>query len=237
MLRDNAYSWRPIADTDHRGQHRLAELGHVGDGFDAVRPQLVGRHRADAPQPPHRQRVQECQLAAGRNQQQAIRFGFLAGHLGEKFRPGDADGDRQPDPRPDVAAQPGGNLDRGSGDPPQPADIDESLVHRQGLHQRRGISEDLEHRVAGLRIGRHPWRNHHGLRAQPPRLGPTHCGAHAVGLGLVAGRQNDTAADDYRPSPEPRVVALLDGGIERVEVRMQDGRLGRHEHMFAPGCD
>ena len=98
MLRDSAYSWRPIAPPTSERQHGLAELGDVGDGLDAVRVQLVGGHRADAPQPAHRQRMQEGQLSTGRNQQQAVGLGFLAGHLGEELRPRDADGDRQADP-------------------------------------------------------------------------------------------------------------------------------------------
>ena len=44
-------------------------------------------------------------------------------------------------------------------------------------------------------------------------------------LGLVAGRQHHAAADDHRPAAQPRVVALLDGGVERVEVGVQDRRV------------
>ena len=187
-----------------------------------MRVQLVGGHRAHTPQPAHRERMQESQLTPRRNQQQAIRFGFLAGHLGEELRPRDTDRDGQSDPIADLAAQPGRDLHRCPGDAPQPADVQERLVHRNRLHQRRGVAENLEDRVAGLRVSGHPGRDHRGLRAQPSRLGAAHRGAHAVGLGLVAGRQYHSAADDHRPAAQGRVVALLDGGIERVEVRVQD---------------
>jgi hypothetical protein len=30
-----------------------------------------------------------------------------------------------------------------------------------------------------------------------------------------------------------RVVALLDGRVEGIEIGVQDRRLARHEHMFA----
>ena len=79
-------------------ERRLAELGDVGDGVDAVGVQLVGGLGADAPQPAHGQRMQERQLAVGRHQQQPVGLGLLAGHLGEELGAGDADGDRQADP-------------------------------------------------------------------------------------------------------------------------------------------
>ena len=77
-------------------------------------------------------------------------------------------------------------------------------------------------------------------------LASAHRGAHAVGLGFVARGEHDAAADDHRPSAQRRVVTLLDGCVERIEVSVQDGRRGerprdetlaRHEHMFAPGSD
>ena len=53
-----------------------------------------------------------------------------------------------------------------------------------------------------------------------------------MGLGLVAGRKHDTAADDHGTAAKARIVALLDGREERVEVGVQDRRLVQHEHMF-----
>ena len=71
---------------------------------------LSGGDRADAPQPLDRQRVQEGELAVGRHHQQAVGLGHAAGHLGQELRPGDADGDRQPDLLAHLAAQPHGDL-------------------------------------------------------------------------------------------------------------------------------
>jgi hypothetical protein len=49
------------------------------------------------------------------------------------------------------------------------------------------------------------------------------------------------AADDHRAAAQRRVVALFDGRVEGIEVRVQDvGCLNTrapHEHMFARGSD
>jgi hypothetical protein len=52
-------------------------------------------------------------------------------------------------------------------------------------------------------------------------------------LALVAGREDDTRADDHRPPDQAGIVTLLDRRVERVEVSVQDRCLITHEHMFA----
>lgn len=172
--------------------------------------------------------------------QQAVRLGLLAGHFGEELRSGNTDGDGQADAVAHVSAQPRGNLDRRTGYSAQPAHVEERLVHRDRLHQRRGVAEYLEHRVAGPQVGADPGRHHHGMGTQLSRLGSAHRRAHAIGLGLVADGQHHPGADDHRPAAQSRFVALFDRHVERVQVGVQDGRLatgrGPHEHMFAyPG--
>ena len=63
---------------DHGGKRGFAQLGDIGDGFDAVRVQLLGRLRPDAPQPAHRQRVQERKLAIGRDDETPVLVLLLA---------------------------------------------------------------------------------------------------------------------------------------------------------------
>ena len=237
---------------DHGTERSLAELRDVGDRVDAVGVQLLGGLGADAPQPAHRKRVQEGQFAVGRDQQQPVGLGLLAGDLRQELGAGDADGDGQPDVDADPLPQLRRDLHRRARHPCQPTHVEEGLVDRQRFDEGSGVAEHLEHRGAGLRVRRHARWHDDGVRTQLPGLAPTHRGAHAVGLGLVAGGEHHPAADDHGPPPQRRVVALLDRRVERVEVSVQDGRRAaspgdlptgrfvparRHEHMFASEYD
>lgn len=73
-------------------------------------------------------------------------------------------------------------------------------------------------------VGPHSGRHDDRLRAQSTRPFAAHRGPHAPGLGLVARGQHHAAADDHRPPAERGVVPLLDRGVERVEVGVQDRR-------------
>jgi hypothetical protein len=64
-----------------------------------------------------------------------------------------------------------------------------------------------------------------------------HRRADAVRLRLITGREYNPGADDHRPSTQVRVISLLDRRKERVDVGMENGRLFRHEHMFARRTD
>ena len=220
---------RPPEDRDER---RLGELGDLADGGDPALAELVGGDHPDTPEPFHRQGVEEGELAVGRHHQQTVGLGHAAGHLGEELGPGDPDGDGQADPLADLAPQPHGDVGRRARDPSQPADVEERLVDRQPLDQRRRVVEHLEHRLARLGVGRHPGLDHHRLRAQPAGLHAAHRRADPARLGLVAGREHHPGPDDHRAAAQPRVVPLLDRRVERVHVGVQDGRLA-HEHMFA----
>src|SRR6478609_1606227 len=104
--------------------------------------------------------------------------------------------------------------------------------------------KDLEYRVTGFGIRPHPRRHDERVGAELAGLPSAHRGANAVRLRLVARSEYDAATDDHRPAAQRGVVALLDGGVERVEISVQDGGRrpsrrshGRHEHMFAPRSD
>ena len=188
--------------------------------------------RPDAPEPLDRQRMEEGELAVGRHHEQTVGLRHATRHLGEELRPGHPDGDRQTDLLENLASQPHCDLGGGARDPSQPAHIEERLVDRESLDQRRRVFEHPEHRLARLGVRRHPGRDHDRLRAQAAGLCSAHRGADAACLGLVAGRQHDPRPDDHGPAAQATIISLLDRRIERIEVSVQDRRLV-HEHMFA----
>ncbi len=160
-----------------------------------------------------------------RDDEQAIRLRDAARNLGEELRARDPDRDREPDPLAHVASQARGDLGRRAGDAAHPAHVQEGLVDREPLDERRRVLEDLEHLLARLGVRAHSRRDDDGVGAQATCPPAAHRGADAVRLRLVARREHDPGADDHGAPPQPRVVPLLDRREERVDVGMQDRRL------------
>ena len=217
----------------HRHEGGLVEPRNLSDRGDAAVVQLGRGHPADAPEPFDRERMQERELGVGRHDEQAVGLGHAACHLGQELRPRHPDGDGQADPLADGPPQPGRDLDGRARDPAHPAHVEKRLVDRQPLDQRGGVLEHPVDRPARLGVCRHPRPHDDRLRAQAAGIRAAHRGAHAVRLGLVAGREHDSRPDDDRPPAQARVVSLLDRRVERVEIGVQDRRLGQHERMFA----
>ena len=214
-------------------EHGLVERRDLADRPQAAIVQLRRRDASDAPEPLDRQRVEERELRAGLDAQEPLRLRDRARHLREELRARDADGDREPDLVEHAPLQPRGDLGRRACEPLEPAHVQERLVDREPLDERRRVLEDLEHRLARLRVRRHSGRNDDRMRAESPRLALAHRGLHAVGLRLVARREHDAAPDEHGLPAQLRVVALLDRREERIEVCVQDRRGAHCEHMFA----
>ncbi len=168
--------------------------------------------------------MQERQFAVGRDQQQPVGLGLLAGHLGQELGAGDADGDRQPDAVADLRraaarrSRPGVPDTRRSPETSRKASSTDSGSTSGVVSWNTSNTASLACEYADIR-GEHD----DGVRAQPAGLASAHRGAHAVGLRLVARREHDAAADDHRPAAQRGVVTLLDRCVERVEVGVQDG--------------
>ena len=212
----------PHRATERRRQRGLRDPRDVPDGCDPQRAELPGGHLADSPEPLDGQRMQEGKLSLRRHDQEAVGLRHAARDLGEELRPGHADRDRQADALAHVAAQSHGDLDGGPRDPLQPAHVEERLVDRQPLDQRRRVFEHPVHRLARLGVGRHARLDDDRPRAQPAGLCSTHRRADAVRLGFVAGCQHHAPTDDHRPAAQTRIVSLLDRGVERIQVGVQD---------------
>ena len=107
------------------------------------------------------------------------------------------------------------------------------LVDREPLDKRRRVLEHAEERLARIGVRSHARWHDDRVRTELPGEPYAHRGADAVRLRLVAGGENDARADDHRPPAQRGIVALLHGGIEGVDVGVQDRRLRAHERMFA----
>ena len=111
-----------------------------------------------------------------------------------------------------------------------PAGVEERLVDREPLDERRRVLEDAEDGLARLRVRLHARRHDDRVRAEPAGAGrPSPC---EPAPWPRSSRRARRPADDDRPAAQARVVALLDRGEERVQVGVEDGGLAVHEHMF-----
>ena len=215
--------------SEQRYQHFLREPGDFPDGRDPVDAQLPRGDDADAPQPLHRELVKEHELALARHDEQPVRLRHAARDLREELRAGDADRQRKADTLAHLAPQPHGDARRTADTALHAAHVEERLVDRQPLDERRRVVEHLEHRLArrGVRVeaGAHDGR----VRAQAQGRPVAHRRADPAGLRLVTRREHDTHAHDHRPAAQAGVVPLLDRGEECIEIGVEN----RHEHMFA----
>jgi hypothetical protein len=177
--------------------------------------------------------VEEIQFFSRWDAQEAVRLRNAARDLGEELRARDADGDRDADALANLSSQPQGDLARRAREPSHPSDIEECLVDGKALDEWSRVLEHAVERLARVRIGGHARRDRDciGAKAAGPR--PTHRGADAERLGLVARGQHDAAADDHGAATKTRIVPLLDRSEKRIGVCVQDRRLAQHEHMFA----
>jgi hypothetical protein len=223
----------PRRRAERRDERRLGDLRDLADGPDSTFAQLAGGHLADAPEPLDGQRMEKVELTVARHDEQAVRLRHTARHLGEEFRPRDADRDREAHALEHVASQPHRDLGCRAFEPLEAAHVEERLIDGDPLDERRRVLEHLEHSLARLRVGGHPRPDNDSGGAQPSRARAAHRRPDAVGLGLVAGCQHDTRTDDDGPPAQAGVVPLLDRREERIEVGVQDRSDSRHEHMFA----
>jgi hypothetical protein len=128
--------------------------------------------------------------------------------------------------------QPRGDLGGRAGDPLHAANVQEGFVDRQPFDRRGHVFEDGVHRLARIGVRGETRRHDDRAGAEAPRAPPAHRRLDPTGLRLVAGGEHDAAPDDDGLSAETRIVPLLDGRVERVQIGVENRGLG-HEHMFA----
>ncbi len=164
--------------------------------------------------------------SVGRHHQQPVGLGNAARHFGEELGAGHSDRDGQPDLVENPAPQAASRSPSGFPKSAQATYIEEGLIDRNPFDQRRGVVENLEHRLACLRVGGDPGLDHDRMRAQAPGESPTHGAADPEGPGLVAGRQDHTRT---RRSPDDPA-----GGGCPAARPTRRRRRGRHEGSLPP---
>ena len=188
---------------EHGDQVALAERRDLPDRRQPAGVQLAGGDRPDAPQPLDRQRVQELQLLPGRHDNSPSGFATALATLARCLVVA----------TPTVIGNPTSSRTRvrnrsaicsgEPGDAPHAAHVQERLVDRDALHERRRVLEDLEHRLAGLGVGLHARlttiASGHSRFA---RRRPWHCGCRTP-----SPRSSRRAPRRHRRSPACREAA------------------------------
>ena len=162
----------------------------------------------------------------------------VGGHLGDEL------GRRHPDARreADLAAHrladlPGDRL-RGTEEGLAAGHVEERLVDRDLLEQRREPPEDLHDAPALAAVLRAVDGEEGAARAERGRRPERHRGMDAEGTGLVAGSRHHApgprvAPDDDRAAAQLGPVALLHRREERVEVDVEDRGAASHPPIIA----
>ena len=204
----------------------LADPLQIGDAMKTVAGEPRHAGLADAVDEARRFWRQEGRGLAAAEHGKAARLVEIGGDLGEEFVAGEPDRHRDAQRLLDLGGKPRQRLGRPHAVQPFGAgEIEERFVDRQRLDQRRQRQHHRPHFAAGLGIFLHIGPHHFGMRTKPQRLVHRHRRPDAVGARDIAARGDDTApaaADDHRLGGERGVVALFDGGVERVAIDVRD---------------
>ena len=153
--------------------------------------------------------------------------------LREELRSGDTDRDRQPDLVEHPPPEPRRDLGRRAREPLEAAHVEERLVDREPLDERRRVLEHLEHGLARLRVRRHPRRDDDRVGAEPPRLAAAHR--------RPARRTPSPRSWRRAPRPPPTITGRpRSARSSRCSTAAKNASRSawrivarRHEHMFA----
>src|SRR5574338_719906 len=116
-----------------------------------------------------------------------------------------------------------------------PRDVGEGFVDRDALDRRREIAEDRDGGVAEPLVFVEMSADKNQVGTELPRASSGHPASYSEGARFVGGRQHDPATDRNRLAAQMRVQQLFDGGVEGVEVGVENGGwgepVGHHTHQ------
>jgi hypothetical protein len=143
----------------------------------------------------------------------------------------EADRDRNPDIAFDGLGETGKDACRRRVmQPVRSAQIKKGLVDRQRLNGGREIAHHGAELPADNGVFFHVRANDDCVRAGFQSLEHRHGGMHAECAGDVAGSRHHAAApatDDHGLFGKARIIALFDGGVERIAIDVRDCEIGQ----------
>jgi len=102
-------------------------------------------------------------------------------------------------------------------------DVGKGLVDGNPLDEGREIADHLDGGVAQPLVVLEMAADKSELRTELARLPSRHAAAHPEGLGFVRSGKHNPTTDGNGSATQRRVKQLLYGGIESIQVRMEDG--------------
>ena len=212
--------------SDAPGELGFGAVLDVADRRESEHGEAPLRHGADAPDGADRPRPQKIARLLAPDHREAARLVAIRGELRQELAVAQPDRNRDAVPLLHLRHETGQRQRRRAAvHGGRPGKVEEGLVDRDGLHQRRQIAHHGAYRPPDARVFGHVRAHDRGLRAELQGLEHRHRRAHAVGPGDVAGGQHHAAraaADNQWFVAQTGVVALLDTGVESVAVNMRN---------------
>src|SRR5207248_1789529 len=115
------------------------------------------------------------------------------------------------------------NFGRGAEETRAAGDVRESLVDRDAFDERREITDDLYGGVTQPLVLFEMAADKNELRTKLACPPSRHPAMDSEGLGFVGGGKHDPAAHRDRLAAQRGVEQLFDRGIERIQVRVENG--------------
>ena len=231
--------FRPISSQGPIAHHLavlpedLSQQGTVGPAHISQGAHAVGKKRllgggAHAGERAHGELLQKRRLGAGKDHGEPSGLVAVRGDFRHRFGGAHADGAGDAEGG-HALLDALGHENRVLGVHGGGGDVHEGLVDGDLLHVGRLVPQDGHDGGGNLAVAVEVPVGPDGIRAQLSRQRRGHGAAHPEGAGLVGAGGDDSvgvrvAADDDGLAPPGRVIQLLDGGEEGVQVHQQDGR-------------
>ena len=212
--------------SEHGHERAFRERGYLADRCDSDLMQPAGGDRADAPEPLDGRAWRNASSRSGCTTSRPSGLATPLATFARNFVLATPTVIGKPTRSRTSRRETNGDRRGTAREPSHPAHVEERLVDRHAFDQGRGVLEDPVDRLARLDVGGHARRDDHRVRAQPASRRSAHGRTDAVRLRFVARREHDSRADDHRPAAQARVVSLLDRRVERVDVGVENRRLG-----------